>query len=108
MHKVQYKSAEFESIKISGNQIVLNFKFYKKDYFINTKNIKGFAIAGEDKVFYPAEVSIHNDNKSIMLHNKNVSKPVAARYGFEDCFESNMQTKSGLPISIFRTDKWPE
>jgi sialate O-acetylesterase len=106
MNQVQYKSAEFESIKINENQITVNFKFYKNDYFVNTENIKGFAISGADKIFYPAKVILNKDKKSLTIFNKNITNPRAVRYGFLDCFESNLKTKSGLPISVFRTDSW--
>ncbi|PWG06749.1 sialate O-acetylesterase [Polaribacter aquimarinus] len=101
-----FKSIELKSFKIKNNQIKLKFKHYNKDQFISSNKIKGFVIAGSDKVFYPADVIIDKKGKHIFLSNKNVKKPVAVRYGFEACFESNLKTKSGLPISVFRTDRW--
>lgn len=104
--KLNYKSAEFKSMKVNENQAILNFNFFNKDEFISTENINGFSIAGADKVFYPAKVSINKNKKSVILQSDKVANPVAVRYGFEDCFESNLKTKSGLPISVFRTDQW--
>lgn len=104
--KLNYKSAEFKSMKIKENQAILNFKFFAKDEFMITENINGFSIAGADKIFYPANVSINKNKKSVTLQSDKVAKPVAVRYGFLDCFESNLKTKSGLPISVFRTDSW--
>jgi sialate O-acetylesterase len=104
--KLNYKSAEFKSMKVKGNKVILNFKFFNKDEFVSTENIKGFSIAGADKVFYPANVSINKNKKSVTLQSDKVAKPVAVRYGFLDCFESNLKTKSDLPISVFRTDFW--
>ena len=104
--EISFKSGELESYKINNNKVNLKFHFYNNDYFINTKNVKGFTIAGSDKVFYPANVVFHENGKEITLSNKNVKIPVAVRYGFEACFKSNLKTKSGLPISTFRTDYW--
>ncbi|WP_435414338.1 sialate O-acetylesterase [Polaribacter aestuariivivens] len=101
-----YKSAEVKSVKVKGNKVTIKFKFYNKDHFIETKDLKSFLIAGADKVFYPAKAIINKNNKSIVLQSSRVTKPIAVRYGFEACFESNLQTKSGLPISVFRTDTW--
>ena len=59
-------------------------------------------------MFYPAKVEFHKNRKQIILSTIHVQRPVAVRYGFEACFESNLQTKSGLPIAVFRTDRWEE
>jgi sialate O-acetylesterase len=103
---VNFRSAELKSFTIKNNKIQLKFKFFNNDAFISSENVKGFLIAGADKVFYPAKVEFHKDGKQLILSNENVESPVAARYGFEACFESNLQTKSRLPISVFRTDHW--
>lgn len=101
-----FKSAEFKSMKVKEAEVILKFKFYKNDYFLSSENIRGFEIAGADKVFYPAKTFINKNKKSITVRHKKVNKPIAIRYGFETCFESNLKTKSGLPISVFRTDNW--
>ena len=103
---LNYKSAVLKKMSIDNDRIILRFKFQKNDYFLKTENVKGFEIASHDKVFYPAQVSFNKNNKTLILYSDHVKNPAAIRYGFEDCFESNLKTKSGLPISIFRTDKW--
>jgi len=100
------KSSEFKSFKIKNDEIILKFKFFNNDEFISSENVKGFSIAGADKVFYPANIEFHKNGKLVILSSKKVRKPLAVRYGFEACFESNLETKSGLPISVFRTDQW--
>ena len=104
--ELPFRSGELKSFKIDDNEVNLQFQFYNNDHFIKTDNVKGFAIAGVDKVFYPADVVFRKDGKQITLSNQNVKKPVAVRYGFEACFENNLKTKSSLPISVFRTDQW--
>ena len=99
---LNYKSAEFQSMSVKNNKVKVNFKFFNKDYFIASDKVAGFSIAGADNVFYPAEV-VFNSKKSLILFNKKVTQPVAIRYGFVDCLENNLKTKSGLPISVFRT-----
>ncbi|WP_165453916.1 sialate O-acetylesterase [Hyunsoonleella flava] len=101
-----YRSPEFKNISIANDQVTLKFKFHKNDFFIQNNNISGFAIVSSDRVFYPAEARLSKDKKSIILYSDNVKKPVAVRYGFEDCFENTLNTNSGLPISVFRTDNW--
>lgn len=101
-----YRSPEFESMSLKNNQAILSFKFHKNDFFIKNQNISGFAIASSDKIFYPAQVRLGQDKKSVILYSDKVKKPVAIRYGFEDCFENSLKTNSGLPVSVFRTDNW--
>lgn len=103
---IDHKSAEFKGMSVKNGEVKANFTFYNKDHFIKSDAVTGFLIAGADKVFYPAEVKFYKNNKSLILFNKNVTNPVAIRYGFLDCFENNLKTKSALPISIFRTDTW--
>lgn len=103
---LNYRSGTFKSMSIKKNKALLKFKFQKNDFFIESEDVKGFTIAGSDKIFHTAEVSFSEDRKRILLYSAKVENPIAVRYGFEDCFESNLKTNSGLPISIFRTDNW--
>jgi len=103
---LNYKSGECKSMSVKNNQVTLNFKFQKNDFFIQREDINGFAIAGWNKIFYKAEVSFSDNKKRIILYSPNVKTPIAVRYGFKDCFESNLRTNSTLPISVFRTDNW--
>lgn len=101
-----YQSAEFKRMVIKDKYVTLEFKFQKDDLFEGNKDAKGFEVAASDKEFYPAKVLYSKDKKGIILYSDKVENPVAVRYGFKDCFESNLKTKSGLPISVFRTDNW--
>ncbi|WP_282040926.1 sialate O-acetylesterase [Winogradskyella flava] len=104
---LKYRSPEFRSMTVEKNKsVVLSFNFYDNDIFIENKNIKGFEVAGSDNIFYEARAMTGKNNKKIILHSQNVAKPIAVRYGFEDCFENNLMTKSGWPVSVFRTDDW--
>lgn len=100
------RSADFKKMSVKNNRIIAKFKFQKNDYFIKSEDANGFSIASLNKKFYPAKVRFSKDKKSLILYNKHVKDPVAIRYGYEDCFESNLKTNSDLPISIFRTDDW--
>jgi sialate O-acetylesterase len=68
--------------------------------------IKGFAIAGEDRKFVWAEVRIDGDH--VLVSSAKVPKPVAVRYGWADNPEVNLVNAAGLPASPFRTDDWPQ
>lgn len=67
--------------------------------------VKGFAIAGDDRVFVWATAEIQGD--SILLSADQVKTPVAARYAWAHCPDCNLINQEGLPASPFRTDAWP-
>ena len=66
--------------------------------------LKGFAIAGEDRVFHWAEAEIQGDH--IVVTSKDVPAPAAVRYAWADNPECNLVNAAGLPASPFRTDDW--
>ena len=70
--------------------------------------IKGFELAGEDRVWYPATARIDWNSNDILLSCPEVPQPVAARYAFRNWPEgANVLTDAGLPLPMFRTDNWP-
>lgn len=69
------------------------------------KNLRGFAIAGEDRVFHKA-FAVINDDGTITVMNKNVETPAAVRYNWADNPNGNLINSAGLPAAPFRTDGW--
>ena len=69
-----------------------------------TGALRGFVVAGADRVFVPAEAKI--DGKTVVVSSPKVSDPVAARYAWADDPQNNLQNAEGLPASPFRTDQW--
>ena len=67
--------------------------------------LKGFAIAGPDRVFHWAEAQI--DGNTVIVWSPQVREPVAVRYGWADNPDCNLYNRAGLPASPFRTDDWP-
>ncbi len=90
--------------EVKGDNIVL--KFSHADGGLSAKDgaVKGFAIAGEDKQWKPATARIEGDK--VIVSSPEVSKPVAARYAWQDWPECNLVNGAGLPASPFRTDDW--
>lgn len=72
------------------------------------KPLADFEIAGEDKVFYPANAVINNKDKGdgITVWSDSVTKPVSVRYAFKNWAEGSLFNSQGLPASSFRTDDW--
>jgi sialate O-acetylesterase len=65
----------------------------------------GFAVAGEDRKWYPAIGKVVGDK--IEVSAEQVADPVAVRYAWADNPVCNVYSKSGLPLTPFRTDDWP-
>ena len=69
------------------------------------QELKGFAVAGEDRQFVWAYARIVDD--SVIVFSDQVLNPVAVRYGWANNPECNLYNEEGLPASPFRTDDWP-
>jgi sialate O-acetylesterase len=96
----------YKSQTIKGNQIILTFDNIGSGLSTpNNDELKGFEIAGADKVFHVAKAII-KDNKIIVSSDK-VQNPVAVHYGWaDDDTEINLFNKENFPASPFRTDNW--
>ena len=94
----------YKSMEIKDGAAILLFD-YAKDGFNRLKGMEGFEIAGEDKVFYPAEAEVYN-NLQIKVKSDKVKNPVAVRYCFRDFKPGNVANLRELPMYPFRTDNW--
>lgn len=67
--------------------------------------VKGFEVAGADRVFHPVPALANLDN--IVIDCSGIEGPVAVRYAFHNWCEADLQTALGIPVASFRTDDWP-
>ncbi|MNK75433.1 Glycosyl hydrolases family 2, sugar binding domain [compost metagenome] len=104
--KQVHSGPTFKSQEIKGNQIILTFDNIGSGLSTpNNDELKGFEIAGSDKVFHSAKAII-KDNKVIVSSNE-VQNPVAVHYGWaDDDTAINLFNKEKFPASPFRTDNW--
>jgi len=104
--KQVHSGPTYKSQQIKGNQIILNFDHTGSGLSTpNNDELKGFEIAGVDKVFHSAKAII-KDNK-IIVSSEKVKTPVAVRYGWaDDDTNINLYNKEKFPASPFRTDNW--
>ena len=87
-----------------GDKMELDFGQKQDGFQIKGTTLKGFTIAGPDRVFYPAEAMVQNGK--IIVFSPEVSIPLAARYGWADNPDCNLYGENGLPVAPFRTDCW--
>jgi len=105
---IPYASPLYDQMQVDGNKAVISFKNAENGLTVKDRYgyLKGFEIAGEDKVFHYAKAEIQGNK--VVVFNPKVSKPVAVRYAWSDApEEANLYNADGFPASAFRTDSWP-
>jgi sialate O-acetylesterase len=96
----------YESMRVEGAEVRLHFRSVGGGLVASDGGaLKGFVIAGEDRVFYPARAVVDGD--TVAVSAKDVPNPQAVRYAFENNPTCNLSNRAGLPASPFRTDEWP-
>lgn len=101
-----YKSPGYKSMSIEKGKITINFVNTEKGLMSKGGAPTGFYIAGEDKIFKPANAKI--DGNTVVVWNKEIKTPVVVRFGFTNAAMPNLFSKEGLPVNTFRTDNWDD
>lgn len=105
---IAFSGPVFKQLQKNNNG-KLNLTFDYCDGGLTTfgKPPTGFEVAGEDKVFYPAEAMIIRDKIGMLtVWSDSVKNPVSVRYAFKNWAEGCLFNTQGLPASSFRTDDW--
>lgn len=100
----EFESPKYKAMEIKDNSVTVSFDDAPNGITAYGKEVIGFEIAGEDKVFYPAKTEVRR--KSVVLTSDKVAKPIAVRYLFKDFAKAELFSTGGLPVSSFRTDEW--
>jgi sialate O-acetylesterase len=96
--------ATYKEVTFEGDTAVIAFDRSKEwVYFENGTTSDLFEIAGENRVFYPAQA--WTSRNKVYVKSDKVSKPVAVRYAWRDWVVGDLM-HDGLPVSSFRTDNW--
>jgi sialate O-acetylesterase len=100
--KIEYSGPVYKSLKIEDTNAILHFTHLGGGLVARDGELKGFTIAGADKVFRPAQAKIVGD--TVVVNSAEVLQPVAVRYGWANVPEGNLFNHVGLPATPFRTD----
>lgn len=73
---------------------------------IVARDVVGFELAGEDRVFHLADAQVDLDGETVIVRAGVVPHPVAVRYGFRNWMGANLQTSLGIAVPPFRSDDW--
>jgi sialate O-acetylesterase len=104
---IVYSGPLYQSMKVQGNRIRIQFSHVGPG--LETRGgseLRGFAIAGSDRVFHWASARIDGDQ--VIVSSPDVPAPTAVRYAWGDNPDCNLYNKDGLPASPFRSDAWTE
>lgn len=100
----EFESPKYKALEIVEDKVTVSFDDIPNGITSYWKEVNGFELAGEDKVFYPAKAKVRT--KSVVLSSDKVAKPVAVRYLFKNFAQAELFSGGGLPVSSFRTDEW--
>jgi len=104
---IVYSGPIFKSMKSEHGKAIVSFEHAGDGLkSLDGEPLSYLVIAGEDKVFYNADVEIDGDK--LVLSSKQVGEPIAVRYGWCQTAEPNLGNSTGLPAIAFRTDDWEE
>ncbi len=106
---VSFSGPVYKDMQINNNgRINLTFDYSEQGLTSFGKPLTDFEIAGDDKIFYPANATIINNEKirGLSVWSDSVKNPVAVRYAFKNWVEGSLYNTQGLPASSFRTDNW--
>jgi sialate O-acetylesterase len=91
----------YKEMTIDKNKAIISFD-HSDGLHTSGDKLTYFEIAGEDKIFYPAEAKI-KDQKVIVTSRK-VKLPVAVRFAWSNTAVPNLFNGANLPASCFTTE----
>lgn len=91
----------------AGNKAILSYDNAGYGLLPADGPVLGFEVAGEDRVFHPAQAAVLAAKNRIMVSSPQVDRPVAVRYAFHNFMESNLSNTLGYPAFPYRSDGWP-
>jgi sialate O-acetylesterase len=105
---IGYSGPVYDKIeRIKNDTITISFKYANLGLTSFGKPLTDFEIAGEGKVFYPANAFFTKGKAEwVSVTSDSVKNPVSVRYGFKNWVQGCLYNTQGLPASSFRTDDW--
>jgi sialate O-acetylesterase len=102
--KIEYSGPVYQSMKVEGNSIRINFT-HAAGLDAKGGPLKWFQIAGEDHKFVDASAMIVDH--TVVVNSPSVTAPVAVRYAWDNYpVGANLYNSADIPAAPFRTDKW--
>ncbi|MGL2993353.1 sialate O-acetylesterase [Flavobacterium sp. TSSA_36] len=102
-----YQPPVFKQMEKKEHKIYIDFSNATRGIYPMWTQLKGFEIAGEDQIFYPANATIETQSTRLAVWSEAVTEPKAVRYAYKNYEEASIFGLSGIPVAPFRTDDWP-
>ena len=101
-----HRSPIYQSHEVNGDRVTVTFDHVGGGLDTHdVRQVLGFTIAGADKKFHKAEARIIGKNQ-VEVWSEEVLEPESVRYAWANNPVCNLQNRSHLPATPFRTDKW--
>ena len=98
---LSYAGPTLSESRVTNETVRLTFLDAPSGLVAHGDTLRGFALAGEDGVFFWAEGQI--EGNTVLLESKDVSQPVWVKYAWANNTDANLfAAKSGLPARPFR------
>ena len=94
----------YETMAVEASRVRLSFRDAAGGLRSSNGPLAGFAVAGADGFFYPAQAVIQDGD--VLVYSPDVDRPVAVRYGWGNVPRGNLTDGFGNPASPFRTDAY--
>lgn len=95
----------FKSLSAADGSLTVTFDLQGSRGLAKGEDIKGFAVAGEDRVFHAATAGVTGTD-TVLVRAEGVPSPVAVRYGWCNACVPTLMNAEGLPAVPFRSDAW--
>jgi sialate O-acetylesterase len=99
--KVEYSGPIPRTVTPDGDGLRVWFDHVGTGLQTKGAELRGFEIAGADRVFHPADARI--DGNTVVLKGAGVATPVFARYAWKDNPDGNLYNVENLPASPFQS-----
>ncbi|MBR1796893.1 MAG: hypothetical protein IJ757_02615 [Clostridiales bacterium] len=107
--KMPTSCPECIGVEKAGNKLILEFGNLADGLRLaeGQTELKGFAICGENRVFYPAQARILHGVR-VMVWRDDIDEPVSVTYGFSPFpHDATFKNLNDLPVMPFRFDRLP-
>jgi sialate O-acetylesterase len=99
------QSPRVDSVRFADGIATVTFDFIDEGlYAFDTRQVRGFTLAGEDGQFFEAGARIA-DVDTVEVFSEEVATPKAVRYGWADNPVVNLYDRNGLPVTPFRRER---
>ena len=100
------EAPSYKEVRFEGGKAIVTFHVDSMGLSPMGRELGGFELAGEDRVFHPAKGVLDSKKDVVIVTSDEVPAPVAVRYCFHNWCVGTLFNCFGIPALPFRTDDW--